>query len=164
MDDRQRGSEWTIVFALGLIALGVWFLLGNLLGPWWHAAMFYASRVLWPLSLIVFGVLLLIMSNRGKMASTAGRRLYRSRTDRRVSGVLGGIADYLGLDPTLVRAVYIVLAIVTGFGPAIALYIVAAIIIHEEPIGASVPYTSPPGVPPVPPVPPAPPHDEPAQS
>ena len=66
-------------------------------------------------------------------------RLYRSRGDRMLFGVAGGMARYLSLDPSLVRIVWALLVIAGGAG--ILLYIIAAIVIPEEPEG----YVSPPG-------------------
>lgn len=43
-----------------------------------------------------------------------GRRLFRSSTDRRIAGVCGGIAEYLGVDSTLVRLAWVVLSIYPG--------------------------------------------------
>ena len=59
------------------------------------------------------------------------KRLYRSRTDRRLAGVCGGIADYLAVDPTLVRIIWVLF----GFagGPGILLYIIMAAVVPEEP-------------------------------
>lgn len=74
------------------------------------------------------------------------RRLYRSKEDRMISGVLGGAADYLGgIDPTLLRLTYVFLTIVTGFIPGIAVYILGMIIIPEKPNQAveSVPTSTP---------------------
>ena len=62
-------------------------------------------------------------------------RLYRSRSDRMLLGVAGGLADWFDLDPSLVRLVWALLVIAGGIG--IPLYIVAAIVIPEEPLGAS---------------------------
>jgi phage shock protein PspC (stress-responsive transcriptional regulator) len=45
------------------------------------------------------------------------KRLHRSRADRKVAGVLGGIAEYFGFDPSWVRIGYVVLTIVTGVAP-----------------------------------------------
>ncbi|RLE62902.1 MAG: PspC domain-containing protein [Thermoprotei archaeon] len=59
------------------------------------------------------------------------RRLYRSKKDRMIAGVCGGIAEYLGIDPTIVRLLWILLCLINGIG--ILLYILAAIIIPEEP-------------------------------
>ena len=63
------------------------------------------------------------------------KRIYRSRGDRMVAGVLGGWSEYLGLDPSLVRLVYVLLLILTGFIPGIFFYLVMAIIIPLEPKG-----------------------------
>lgn len=62
-------------------------------------------------------------------------RLYRSRTDRMLFGVAGGMADWLDLDPSLVRLVWALLILAGGVG--LLLYIVAAIVIPEEPADAA---------------------------
>ena len=59
--------------------------------------------------------------------------LYRSRTDRMLAGVAGGMADWLNLDPSVVRLVWALLVLAGGIG--LLLYIVAAIVIPEAPIG-----------------------------
>ncbi len=58
------------------------------------------------------------------------KRLYRSRTDRMLFGVAGGIANYFEVDVVLVRLLW-VLALLSG--PGFPAYIIAAIIIPEEP-------------------------------
>ena len=58
-------------------------------------------------------------------------RLYRSRDDRVLFGVCGGIADWLDLDPSLVRIVFALLVITGGVG--LLLYIIMAIVVPEEP-------------------------------
>ncbi len=64
----------------------------------------------------------------------AMRRLVRSRTDRQIAGVCGGLAAYLGVDPTVMRVAWAVLAIVPG---AVVLgviaYLIAWAIMPEEP-------------------------------
>ena len=60
------------------------------------------------------------------------RRLYRSRTDTVIGGVAAGLADYLNADPALVRIVWAFLVVITG-GAALVAYIVAWIIVPEEP-------------------------------
>jgi len=59
------------------------------------------------------------------------KKLYRSRTDRMLGGVCGGIAEYFNVDPTLIRLLAVVL-IMAG-GAAIIAYIIAWIVIPEEP-------------------------------
>lgn len=61
------------------------------------------------------------------------RRLYRSRKDRKIAGVCGGIAEYFDTDPTLVRLIAVLILIFTGFVPMFLVYLLAWIIIPEEP-------------------------------
>lgn len=63
-------------------------------------------------------------------------RLYRSRTDRVLSGVAGGLAELWNLDPALVRVVWALLVPLTG-GFALLAYIVLAIVVPEGPLQAS---------------------------
>ena len=58
------------------------------------------------------------------------KRLYRSTTDRRIAGVCGGLADYFGMDATLVRVLYFVALVIPG-GIGILPYIVLWIILPE---------------------------------
>lgn len=60
-----------------------------------------------------------------------GKRLYRSRTDKKLAGVCGGIAEYLGIDPTFIRLLWACISLFAGIG--IAAYIIAALIIPEAP-------------------------------
>lgn len=60
------------------------------------------------------------------------RRLYRSRTDSVIGGVAGGVAEYLDVDPSIVRVVWAVLALVTG-GIFFVLYIVMWVVVPEAP-------------------------------
>lgn len=60
------------------------------------------------------------------------RRLYRSRTEEVVSGVAGGVAEYLDMDPSIVRVVWALLAIITG-GVFFILYIVMWIVVPLAP-------------------------------
>lgn len=55
------------------------------------------------------------------------RKLYRSDTDRMIAGVCGGLGEYLNIDPTVVRLLF-VLAILAGFGSGILLYIILMVI------------------------------------
>lgn len=63
------------------------------------------------------------------------KKLYRSKTDVKIAGVCGGIAEIFNLDPTLVRLAVVFVAIATGIVPALVTYIVAWIIMPEGPQG-----------------------------
>ena len=60
------------------------------------------------------------------------RRLYRCRENRMVAGVAGGLAEYAGLDPSLVRLLWVISVFFWGAG--ILLYIAMAIIVPLEPL------------------------------
>lgn len=60
------------------------------------------------------------------------KRLYRSRKERMIAGVCGGIAEYFNVDPTLVRLAWIVL-IIMGVPFGLIGYLIAWIIIPEQP-------------------------------
>jgi phage shock protein C len=59
------------------------------------------------------------------------KRLYRSRNDRKLAGVCGGIAEYYGWDPTLVRVAWIVLTLLGGSG--ILIYLIMWLVMPESP-------------------------------
>lgn len=60
------------------------------------------------------------------------KKLYLSSTDKKLAGVCGGIAEFFGIDSTLVRLGYVALVICAGTG--ILLYILCALIIPKKPI------------------------------
>ena len=59
------------------------------------------------------------------------KRLYKSRDNRMLAGVCGGVADYFSIDPTLVRLGWILFCALGGSG--ILAYIIAAIVIPRKP-------------------------------
>ena len=65
------------------------------------------------------------------------RRLYRSRTDTMLGGVAAGLASYLNADPALVRIAWAILVPITS-GAAFLAYVIAWIVIPEEPAGAAL--------------------------
>jgi len=62
-----------------------------------------------------------------------GKRLYKIEQGKMVDGVCGGIAQYFGLDPTLVRLAWVAFAIL-GSGSGIIAYIICALVIPREPL------------------------------
>ena len=58
------------------------------------------------------------------------KRLYRSKSDQMICGVCGGIAEYLGVDPTVVRLVWAIFSAFAGTG--LLLYILAAVVMPSE--------------------------------
>lgn len=60
------------------------------------------------------------------------KKLYRSRTDRKLCGVLGGLAEYIGMDATILRIIYVLLSIFV-LGSPIIIYFIFVLIVPEEP-------------------------------
>ena len=71
----------------------------------------------------------------------ARKRLMRPRVGRKVSGVCAGMGEYFDLDVVLVRLVWLVVAIMTGVG--FLAYLIAWIVIPEEPVVHAVPAVQP---------------------
>jgi phage shock protein C len=59
------------------------------------------------------------------------RKLYRSKTDRVLAGVCGGLAEYFNLDATLIRVLFVLLAVLGGAG--LVLYVAMWIIVPNQP-------------------------------
>ena len=60
-----------------------------------------------------------------------GKRLYKLNQGRMLDGVCGGIAKYFGLDPTLVRLVWLLCSL-SSCGTGLIIYVVASLLIPEE--------------------------------
>jgi len=59
------------------------------------------------------------------------KKLTKSQTDSKIAGVCGGLAEYFGIDSTLVRVIYLIFTFV-GVGSPIILYFLLAIIIPDK--------------------------------
>jgi phage shock protein C len=64
----------------------------------------------------------------------APARLIRPRCSRKIAGVCAGFAEHLGMDVTLVRILWVFLTFAAGFFPGIIAYVLAWIIMPEEPV------------------------------
>ena len=65
-------------------------------------------------------------------APAAERRFLRSRTNRVLAGVCGGIAEYYGSDVTAVRVLTVVIAVFTGILPLLFVYLIAAVLVQDH--------------------------------
>lgn len=64
------------------------------------------------------------------------KKLYKSNKDKKLCGVCGGIAEYFGIDPVIVRLMWLVFACCVGSG--IIAYIIAALIVPDMPDGTTI--------------------------
>lgn len=61
------------------------------------------------------------------------KHLYRSETNKKWAGIIGGIGEYYEVDPTLLRLAWILFVIITGIVPGLLAYFVAALIVPRRP-------------------------------
>ncbi len=66
----------------------------------------------------------------GKNRGTTHGRIHKSARDKKIAGVCGGIAEFLGVDPTIIRLAWALL--VFGWGSGLLLYLICALILPEE--------------------------------
>jgi len=59
------------------------------------------------------------------------KQLYRSNSERMIAGVAGGLGEYLNIDPTIIRLVFVATALLGG--PGLIVYLIMWIIVPEEP-------------------------------
>jgi phage shock protein PspC (stress-responsive transcriptional regulator) len=63
------------------------------------------------------------------------KRLYRSRSEKMVGGVCGGLAEYLGMDVTLIRVLWVLVTLLAGTG--LLIYVVLWVLIPLEPLAGA---------------------------
>lgn len=61
------------------------------------------------------------------------KRIYRSKTQRMLSGVCGGLAQYLNCDPTIIRLIWALVSLFSTGIPGLIIYVICAVVIPEEP-------------------------------
>jgi phage shock protein C len=158
--DGGDSTGW-VVLGVALVVVGA--VLGaQQLGivPWRIATTWeYMVKARGGLGIVLVGILLIVWSQSGHRftAPAHGTKLYRSRGDKWLAGVLGGLADYFSIDVTLLRLMFIALVVLFDVGALVVVYIVMAIVVPVEPeIVPVVPAAPAPSSVPVPPSPPVP--------
>lgn len=58
------------------------------------------------------------------------KKLYRTRNDKKIAGVCGGLGRYFGIDPTVVRIIFLVLAV--GYGSGLLAYLIVWLLTPEQ--------------------------------
>jgi phage shock protein C len=61
------------------------------------------------------------------------KKLYRSNTNKIFAGIIGGIGEYFDIDPALLRILWLLIVIFTGFFPGILVYIIAIFVVPQKP-------------------------------
>lgn len=61
------------------------------------------------------------------------KKLYLSDTDKKLTGLCGGIGEYFEVDSSLIRLAWVIITLLTGIVPGILAYIVAAMVVPKQP-------------------------------
>jgi phage shock protein C len=61
------------------------------------------------------------------------KKLYRSKSNRQLCGVCGGLGEYFNIDATIIRLILVVIGLCTAIIGALIAYIIAAVVVPEEP-------------------------------
>jgi len=150
---RNRATLWGMV----LILFGFFFLFEHsglnfgsifpihfLYFPWWS----FPWDIAWPLGLVILGIVYIAVVlqkdkkgvkkkfiNNQSTQNSHEKKLYRTLDDKLLGGVCGGIARHVGIDSTIIRIGFLLLALLTHVIVWIVLYILLLVIIPKEPIG-----------------------------
>jgi len=63
----------------------------------------------------------------------AGQRVYRSREDRLIGGICGGLGEYFDVDPTILRISWVAITVFSGVLPGVLVYCIALFIVPQTP-------------------------------
>ena len=61
------------------------------------------------------------------------KKLYRGSTDKIIAGVCGGVAEYFDMDATVLRLIWALIVVFSGFFPGVLVYIIAILVMPEKP-------------------------------
>lgn len=120
-----KGSDVWVALGTVFVLIGLWKLAERSFSPWWPSfarALNTYAGIVWPIALIISGVLVIYAVRSGRMEQD-GKHLMRSQLNRRFAGVCGGFAELLGIDASIIRIVWVILAFVS-FGIAVLAYLV----------------------------------------
>jgi len=134
-NNKVNKNSIALIIGILLVVFGLWQLaerfFGTFFGEIWRFISLGIS-ILWPLAIIAGGILLMLAARRGKLDLSKDTKLFRSSRSKKLGGVCGGIAEYLNIDPAMVRVITIVLAILCWY-IIVPLYILFWIIIPYNP-------------------------------
>ncbi len=141
--DQKKPQNTGIYWGIGLILLGI-----SLLSPHWRWSFppyfpfrwylfepwFFNWDKFWPVVIILLGIVYLIYVLRQKKEPTNESQisLYRSRDEKIIGGVCGGLAKKLNVDPVIIRIGWVVLSLITKVLLGVIVYILWMIIVPEE--------------------------------
>ena len=130
------GRKSTVIVGAVLVGVGIWITLNKLgvVSPDFDRVWSLVQAAGWGFVIVILGVIVIIGSRNHTEPRMPARgvKLYRSRTDRWIGGVLGGFGEYFGVDSTILRLSFIALTVAAG-GSLIVAYIVMLAVMPEAP-------------------------------
>ena len=145
--DRKADQNVALYWGVGLIILGLvllghqweWRFFPFIPFDWhWFRFWFFDWDIVWPLIIILLGVLYLIHVLRSTDEKAEqpeiATKLYRSRDDKIIAGVCGGLAQKVNIDPVLIRIGWVIFTLATNLLVGAVVYIIWMIAIPEQPI------------------------------
>jgi phage shock protein C len=146
-EERTPPQNTGLIIGIVLVVLGLIFFIkvnDYWLYDWYFFRYWpFPFRTLWPILLILFGVgYIVYIVHKEKQPKEEGeavtrpesRKLYRSLSNKMVSGICSGLAKYWQIDVAIVRVAWIVVTILTGFWLGILAYIIMIFAVPEEEI------------------------------
>jgi len=149
MENKQNNPGTTFLIIIGsvLVGFGALSMLSVILGFSAWSIFRIVSRLIGPLFLLGAGIFVIYLASSGAFARRtpaegapkqdynfaippSGTNLYRSTTNRMIGGVCGGLAEYFGIDPTIVRIIAVLLFF---WGAGFLAYLIAWIVIPPNP-------------------------------
>lgn len=107
-----------IVIGALFILFGITLLFSHFLGSLFYWLLRFIAvifGILFPLLIIVGGILLLVNVRKKLPTQPKGQRLYRSTSNKKIAGVCGGIATYLGVEPATVRIIALIIGVICWY-------------------------------------------------
>ena len=148
-DEEKKDKTGNLRYILGgiLLVLGIVFMFDQiryiaLSGHSWNIFRFvhFPWDLIWPLALIALAIYIAVSGPKKDkvLRKIREKNLFRSVTNRKILGVCGGLGEYIGADPTLVRIIWLLVTLLTGVVFGAIVYVIFALVMPERAIPVEV--------------------------
>lgn len=126
-----------IILSLAMILFWIWSIIDCI-----RSDISTEDKLIWVLMIVflnLLGSLLYLILSKimgvRMVNNMKGKKLYRSKSNRMISGVCGGLGEYLGIDTSIIRIIWVLVTLFTGIFTGVIVYVVFALVIPEKPKG-----------------------------
>ncbi len=137
--ERTRAGNSALYIGVALVILGAMLTFDNMFDFfWWKFDWWFFNfhwHIVWPVLLILLGVWFIYQASgtpENESDDAGAHTFVRSKTQRMIGGVCGGLADYWNIDVTLVRIGYVLATLFTAIWVGVVAYVVMLFIVPEE--------------------------------